>query len=83
MQGNASDLMHGLPLQSVNKTDQESYHEPARLTSLIYAPKEKIADVILQSPKLKQLVANEWIFIYCLDPLDDNIHHLDSDMNWL
>lgn len=42
MQGNASDLMYGLPLQSVNYKDDQRYHEPMRLLTLVYAPREKI-----------------------------------------
>jgi len=35
MQGNASDLMTGLPLQSVHSSDKTSYHEPQRLMTVV------------------------------------------------
>ncbi len=82
MQGNASDLMHGLPLQSVYKNDQEPYHKTARLATFIYAPQDKIEQVINQSPKIKQLITNQWLFIYCLEPRIHKIYHLDQNLDW-
>ncbi|WP_305778284.1 putative inorganic carbon transporter subunit DabA [Holospora elegans] len=38
MQGNASDLMNGLPFQSVYKNDTTSYHVPMRLITIVWAP---------------------------------------------
>lgn len=82
MQGNASDLMHGLPLQSVYFNDSENYHEPVRLSSFIVAPSDKIDQVIAKSPKLQQLISNEWINLYCLDPKDQKTYQLKSDLVW-
>lgn len=82
MQGNGSDLMNGLPLQSVNFSDEKKYHKPARLTSLIYAPSSKIDEVIRVSPKLQQLVNGEWIKIFCLDPIKNKICELYRDFSW-
>lgn len=69
MQGNASDLMHGLPLQSVYSTDDEPYHEPIRLFSIIYAPKERVEKIIQKHSSLKLLVKNKWIHLFVIDPL--------------
>lgn len=82
MQGNGSDLMNGLPLQSVYKNDQQNYHLPARLSGLIYAPSDKIDQIISNSPKLQQLISNKWIFLYCLDPRSSKIYQLESDNIW-
>jgi uncharacterized protein YbcC (UPF0753/DUF2309 family) len=82
MQGNGSDLMHGLPLQSVYSSDENEYHKPARLMSLVYAPKEKIDQVIENSPNLKQLFSNEWVALYCNDPADGQIYLLNKKLNW-
>lgn len=61
MQGNASDLMHGLPLQSLYKNDDEQYHEPMRLLVIVYAP-QHIVDVALEKqPEVQKLITNKWI----------------------
>ena len=46
MQGNASDLMSGLPLQSVYRSDKEAYHETVRLMTIVYAPSGFIDKII-------------------------------------
>lgn len=82
MQGNGSDLMNGLSLQSVYSDDHNPYHQPMRLTTLVYAPFEKIDAVIAKSPKLQQLFANEWVMIYCFDPRSSKIYRLQRDLIW-
>jgi uncharacterized protein YbcC (UPF0753/DUF2309 family) len=82
MQGNGSDLMHGLPLQSVYFDDQLPYHKPARLTTLVYAPSDKIDGVIANSPKLQQLFVNEWVFLICINPRDGKKYFLQKDLTW-
>lgn len=82
MQGNASDLMHGLPLQSVYRTDTDNYHEPVRLTTVIYAPHAHIDKVIKDQPILQKLFGNGWINLVCCDPeLQINLT-LKRDLSW-
>lgn len=83
MQGNGSDLMNGLSMQSVYMDDKKQYHKPARLMTFVYAPSNKIDEVILKSPKLEELFKNQWVKLYCLDPRNNQIYKLDSDLNWL
>lgn len=82
MQGNASDLMHGLPLQSVFKNDDEPYHECLRLSVMVYAPHEMIKSVIDQHSNLQKLFANGWIHLFCLDPVSKQQYQLSQELVW-
>lgn len=83
MQGNASDLMTGLPLQSVYKTDQEAYHQPVRLTTIVCAPSSFIDGIIAKQPVLQKLFRNGWVNLICFNP--ENIkeqYFLNRDLTW-
>ncbi len=67
-QGNLSDLMHGLPLQSIGLEYDNPYHEPLRLTVVIYAPKERIISIIRGNEQLTTLVQNKWFHVFSMDP---------------
>lgn len=72
MQGNASDLFTGLPLQSVMSADNELYHRPLRLRVLIFAPMERVKKIISKNTILQKLFYNEWIRLVVLDPKELN-----------
>ncbi|GAB4162165.1 MAG: DUF2309 domain-containing protein [Rickettsiaceae bacterium] len=82
MQGNASDLMHGLPLQSVYKSDKEAYHKPMRLTVIVYAPKLHIDPIIKQQAILQKLFSNGWVRLICHDPVEKQKFSLQRDLAW-
>ena len=83
MQGNASDLMHGLPLQSVYRSDEEAYHKPMRLTVIVYAPKTHIEPIIKEQTILQKLFGNGWVHLICYDPKERQKFILRRDMKWL
>jgi uncharacterized protein YbcC (UPF0753/DUF2309 family) len=83
MQGNASDLMHGLPLQSVYATDDQPYHEALRLLTIVYAPRAVIMPLIQANPILQKLFGNGWVSLACIDPSDNKAYLLQRDLNWI
>jgi uncharacterized protein YbcC (UPF0753/DUF2309 family) len=82
MQGNGSDLMHGLPLQSVFSSDFKAYHKPLRLTTFVHAPKNLIDKTIYKNKILQKLFSNGWVHLFCLDPESSKIYSLQSDLTW-
>lgn len=82
MQGNASDLMHGLPLQSVFKSDDEAYHKPMRLTVVVYAPQSELDLIIQQQKILRKLFGNGWVNLICYDPIENCKLSLQRNLTW-
>jgi len=82
MQGNASDLMNGLPLQSVYKSDTQAYHEPLRLMTVVYVPRDTIDAVIQTQSVLQKLFGNGWVKLACIQPQDRKVYGLQRDLTW-
>jgi len=82
MQGNASDLMTGLPLQSVYRTDKQAYHKPVRLMTIVYAPFTLIDKIIEKQPVLQKLFRNGWVLLISINPEDNQPSFLDRNLKW-
>lgn len=81
--GNGSDLKMGLPLQSVKESDDKLYHQPLRLSVYIHAPKNRIENILNKNENLKSLLDNEWIYLLCIDPTEDNIiYRYKKSLDW-
>jgi len=65
-QGNGGDLQVGLPLQSLHN-GKRWMHQPLRLSVLIEASRESIEQVLLKHPQVRDLVRNEWIYVFALE----------------
>lgn len=78
MQGNGSDLMHGLALQSVNLTDEKAFHQPMRLLTVVFAPRQRVMEIILKNDILQKLFFNEWVHLVVIEPLECVFYQLEQ-----
>ena len=65
-EGNGGDLRIGLPLQSLH--DGERWmHEPLRLSVYIDAPAEAISAIAERHEVVRQLIDNDWLYLFRID----------------
>lgn len=78
-EGNGGDLRIGLPMQSLH--DGEKWmHEPLRLSVYIDAPKEAIEQVAKEHEAVRNLIDNEWLYLFHWDR-DGHIQRL-RNLEW-
>jgi hypothetical protein len=82
MQGNGSDLMHGLPLQTIHSNDIEPYHIPMRLLTVVLAPKTRIDAIVKKHSTLQDLFFNQWVKLVAIDPIDLKAYQLQEQGVW-
>ncbi|MEZ4279879.1 MAG: DUF2309 domain-containing protein [Myxococcota bacterium] len=65
-EGNGGDLRIGLPLQSLHD-GRRWVHTPLRISVFIDAPRPAIDAIIEKHALVRQLIENEWIFLFQID----------------
>jgi uncharacterized protein YbcC (UPF0753/DUF2309 family) len=82
-QGNGGDLMTGLPLQSLMAADDEPYHQPLRLSTVVHAPVERVASVLADHEGVTELLDNDWLSLTVVDPTRDHrAFHYEQGLEW-
>lgn len=84
VQGNGGDLKMGLPLQSLQASDTEMYHQPLRSTTIIHAPIERVESILRKNKHLQTLLDNEWMYLKVIDSSDSNqFKTYSGNFNWI
>jgi uncharacterized protein YbcC (UPF0753/DUF2309 family) len=74
-EGNGGDLRIGLPLQSLH--DGERWmHDPQRLSVYLAAPAEAIADIAARHSVVRELIDNDWLYLFRIDDEAGQIQRL-------
>ena len=81
-QGPGGDLLTGLPRQSVAAPDGTPYHQPLRLSTVIYAPVDRVTDALAENETVRGLLDGGWLSLTVVDPADGGVHRYDGDLSW-
>jgi uncharacterized protein YbcC (UPF0753/DUF2309 family) len=82
-QGNGGDLMTGLPAQSLKSGDDELYHQPLRLSTVIHAPVDRVTEILADHDTVAELLDNNWLSLTVVDPTqDDQAFHYTGELDW-
>ncbi|MEM8629245.1 MAG: DUF2309 domain-containing protein [Chlamydiota bacterium] len=83
MQGNASDLMTGLSLQSLYEGDRTPHHVPQRLLTVVYGKRSFIDTIVKEESAVRNLFKNGWVDLVCIEPQLGSSYSLQRDLTWL
>lgn len=75
MTGSKSDLKIGLAKQMVDQ------HEALRLLSFVFCERDHLLKIVSSSPRLNNLINNEWIHLVRIDPKDFSIEPLTKEIS--
>lgn len=82
LEGHSGDLRTGLPWQSVH--DGEKFqHEPLRLNVIIEAPLEAMENILIKHKSIKELVENEWIYLFAMNNEGKIAHKYTPEYKWV
>ncbi len=76
-EGNGGDLRIGLPMQSLHNGNRWM-HETLRLSVYIDAPAEAIEAIAERHQVVRELIDNDWLYLFCIDDGQGAIKRLYS-----
>ncbi|GAB6880338.1 DUF2309 domain-containing protein [Halorubrum gandharaense] len=83
VQGNAGDLMTGLPKQSLMAADDRLQHQPLRLTAVVHAPVERVTEILREHESVRRLFDNGWLHLTVVSPEQDGgTYHYQGGLEW-
>ena len=80
-QGPGGDLLTGLPRQSVAAPDGTPYHQPLRLSTVIYAPVDRVTGALAANETVRGLLDGGWLSLTVVEPAG-GVHRYDGDLSW-
>ena len=63
-------------------TDALNFHQPQRLLTVIYAPRENVSMIIHRQEILKTLFFNEWVHLIVIEPTENKAYQLQTTGEW-
>jgi len=82
-QGNGGDLMTGLPLQSLMTADDQPYHQPLRLSTVVHAPVDRVTEILADNEGVTELLDNDWLSLTVVDPTQDHrAFDYEAELAW-
>jgi len=77
-EGNGGDLRIGLSMQSL-RNGERLMHDPLRLSVYIAAPRSSIVDIMKRHDTVKNLIENDWLYLFRLDDDGTTIEQFRQD----
>jgi uncharacterized protein YbcC (UPF0753/DUF2309 family) len=63
--------------------DDNPYHQPMRLSTVVHAPVERVTDVLADNPSVTELLDNDWLHLTVVDPEQEHrALQYDGDLEW-
>ncbi len=81
VEGNGGILRTGLPWQSVHDGER-LMHEPLRLSVMVEAPREAIAEILGRHPEVRALFDNRWLHLFAMDGDDRTAWRYTGELLW-
>jgi hypothetical protein len=58
------------------------FHEPLRLSTIVYAPRRMIDPIVARQKVLQTLFGGGWVHLLAIDPEDGLAYRLGRDLKW-